>query len=69
MVNEDSIYIMEHTNEIERDYAGKYIAVHKNEVVATGRTIHEVYEITDKIGITDPLITYVPRAGEEMLLT
>lgn len=68
MVNEDSIYIMEHTNEIERDYAGKYIAVHKKKVIAIGRTVHEVYDITDKIGIIDPLITYVPKAGEEMLL-
>ena len=49
-------------------YAGKYIAIHGDKVVASGRTIHELYELTDKIGIKEPLVTYVPRAGEELLL-
>ena len=68
MTNAETMYIMQHASEIEEDYAGKYIAVHKDKVVAMGLAIHEVYEVTDRMGIKDPLITYVPKAGEEILL-
>ncbi len=68
MTTTETMYLIEHSSEIENEYAGKYIAIHENKVVAAGRTIHEVYEVTDKIGVKNPLITYVPRAGEELLL-
>ncbi len=68
MTSTETLYLIEHSGKIENEYAGKYIAIHENKVVAAGRTIHEVYEVTDKIGIMNPLITYVPKAGEELLL-
>jgi hypothetical protein len=68
MTSTETLYLIAHSSELENEYAGKYIAVHENKVVASGKTIHEVYEATDKIGIKDPLITYVPKAGEELLL-
>ena len=68
MSSTETLYLIEHSSEIENEFAGKYIAIHENKVVASGRTIHEVYELTDRIGINNPLITYVPRAGEELLL-
>ena len=68
MTSTETLYLISHSTELENEYAGKYIAVHENKVVASGKTIHEVYEATDKIGIKDPLITYVPKAGEELLL-
>jgi hypothetical protein len=68
MTSEETLYLIQHSHEIENEFAGLYIAVSGDKVIASGKTIHEVYEATDKMGVKDPLITYVPRAGEEMLL-
>ena len=68
MTSPETLYLLEHSSEIEDKYAGRYIAIHGDKVVAAGRTIHELYELTDKIGIREPLVTYVPRDGEELLL-
>jgi hypothetical protein len=68
MTSPETMYLLEHSSEIEDRYAGRYIAIHGDKIVAAGRTIHELYELTDKIGIKDPLVTYVPRDGEELLL-
>ena len=59
MTTTETMYLIEHSSVIEDEYAGKYIAVHNDKIIADGRTIHEVYEATDKLGIKDPLITYV----------
>ena len=69
MTNKETLYLMEHSRELEQGYSGKYIAVSGEKVVATGRTIHEVYEQTDEQGIEEPLVSYVPREGEEIRLT
>jgi hypothetical protein len=68
MTSAETLYLLQHSGEIELEFAGKYIAISENGVIASGQTIHEVYEVTDKMGIKDPLITYVPRVGEELLL-
>jgi len=68
MTSPETLYIIEHSDDIEQEFGGKYIAVHEKKILAAGRTIHEIYELTDKLGIRDPLVTYVPRAGEELLL-
>ena len=68
MTSTETLFLIQHSSEIEMEFAGKYIAISENKVIASGKTIHEVYEVVDKMGITDPLITYVPRQGEELLL-
>ena len=68
MTSAETLYLLQHSVEIENEFAGKYIAIFEDKVIASGQTIHEVYEVTDKMGIQDPLITYVPRIGEELLL-
>lgn len=68
MTSPETVYLLEHSSEIEDKYAGKYIAIHGDNVIVADRTIHELYELTDKLGIKEPLVTYVPRDGEELLL-
>jgi hypothetical protein len=68
MTSAETMYLIQHSGEIENEFAGKYIAIFQDKVIACGKTIHEVYETTDRMGVKDPLITYVPRAGEELLL-
>ena len=68
MNSTETLYLIQHSSEIENEFAGKYIAIFGDKVIASGKTIHEVYEVADKLGIEDPLITYVPKAGEELLL-
>jgi hypothetical protein len=68
MTSTETLYLIEHSSEIESEFAGLYIAISGERIIASGKTIHEVYETTDKMGIADPLITYVPRQGEELLL-
>jgi len=48
-------------------YAGKWIAVLKNKVVASGKTVKEVMEICEKKRIkAAPLVTKIPRPEENM---
>ena len=68
MPDAETMYLLRHTSEMERLYPGKYVAILGERLVATGDTIAEVYEKTDDLGITDPLVTYIPRADEEFLL-
>jgi hypothetical protein len=68
MTSPETLYLLQHSSEIENEFAGKYIAIFEDRVIASGKTIHEVYEVADGLGIKDPLITYVPRVGEELLL-
>ncbi|MBF0566065.1 MAG: hypothetical protein HQK89_12570 [Nitrospirae bacterium] len=44
-------------------YAGKYVAIRgfgEKDVVASGNTPDDVYQITDKAGINNPIVFYVP---------
>ena len=68
MVSKEMKYIMENKEALEDEHSGKYIAVHEEKVVATGKTIHEVYAIVEELKIENPLVTYMPRENEEALL-
>ncbi|MBU7027940.1 MAG: hypothetical protein HXS48_13475 [Theionarchaea archaeon] len=47
MVSKEMEYILKNKEALEKDYSGKYIAVHQEEIVASGRTIHEVYSAVE----------------------
>jgi hypothetical protein len=47
MVSREMKYIMENKEALEKERSGKYIAVHEEKVVATGKTIHEVYAVVE----------------------
>ena len=62
----ESEWISRHPDIIDK-YTGKWIAVLKDRVVASGDTIKEVNRELIKKGIAElPLITKVPRDDEEM---
>ena len=44
------------------------IAICKKKIVATGRTISDVYKTVKELKIKNPLVTYIPKEGEEALL-
>lgn len=68
MTSREMKYIVENREMLERDYSGRYIAVHGERVVAAGRTIHEVYAQLETSTISNPLVTYVPRENEVLLV-
>lgn len=68
MVSDDVMYLMENKGNLEKEYGGKYVAIYQKKIVAISKTIHEVYEELKKINVKNPLITYVPKEGEEALL-
>ena len=59
---------MENKETLEKEYSGKYVAVHEEKAVATGKTIHEVYAVVEELKIENPLVTYMPRENEEAFL-
>ncbi len=68
MPSEDMMYVLENKGKLEDEYSGKYVAIYKKKVVAVGRTVSEVYKIVKDIKIKNPLVTYIPKEGEEALL-
>lgn len=68
MMSEEVKYLIENRETLEKDHSGKYIAVHNGKIVTAGRTIHEVYDTLEELNISNPLVTYVPKEGEEALL-
>ena len=68
MKDRDHEWIIEHEKELEEKYTGKYVAVLDGKIVAVERTSLEAdkkgREKTKKI----PLVTYVPKKGEELVL-
>ena len=68
MTSNETLWIARNTQMLEKKYSGKYIAVAGNQVVASGRSVKEVFRTVDRKRIERPLITYVPRKGEEILL-
>lgn len=68
MPSEDMVYVLENEARLEEEYSGKYVAIWKNKVVAMGRTISEVYKAINEMKIKNPLVTYIPKEGEEALL-
>ena len=64
--NNESIWVSEHQKELAI-YAGKWIAVIDDKVVASGKNVQEVMELCKKIKVTSlPLVTKIPRQDEEM---
>jgi hypothetical protein len=58
----------DHPGELEK-HPGKWVAVVDEKIVAAGNTYTEVYrEVRKKFPDKMPLITYVPRRGEELLI-
>ena len=68
MVSEEMLYLINNREKLEKEQEGKYVAVYKDQIVAIGKTIHEVYDKVKAMKIKNPLIAYIPRKGEEALL-
>jgi len=68
MRDKDHEWIIEHEQELETKYSGKYVAVVDGTIVAVERTSLEAdkkgREKTKKL----PLVTYIPKSGEELVL-
>jgi len=62
------LFVLANEEKLEEEYSGKYIAIWKNKVIATGRTVSDVYKSVKKINVKNPLVTYIPKDGEEALL-
>ena|GEM_PF-1076806 len=64
--NKESMWVSKHQKALGI-YAGKWIAVIDNKVVAAGRNVKEVMELCKKKKLTKlPLVTKIPRKDEEM---
>ena len=68
MVSEELLYLIKNRKRLEAEQEGKYVAIHKDRIVAIGKTVHEVYEKLRDSNVKNPLVTYIPRKGEEALL-
>jgi hypothetical protein len=68
MVSDDVMYLMENKGDLEQKYGGKYVAIYHKKIVAISKTVHEIYNEIKKMDVKNPLVTYVPKAGEEALL-
>lgn len=55
------------TQDIQKKYAGKWIAIHKGEVLAAGDSVTEVMVVVEKLGLKElPEVVKVLRPDEEM---
>jgi len=68
MPSEELIFLMENKSDLEEEYPGRYVAVVKKKVVAVGRSVAEVYAALSNLKVKNPLVTYIPKEGEEALL-
>jgi len=68
MTSDETKWVARNTTLLEQKYSGKYIAVAGKQVVASGKTVKEVFKRVDRKRIEKPLITYVPKKGEEITL-
>ena len=61
-------WLVEHHMEAER-HTGRFIAILDQSIVVVGKTYYEVYQIAMKQHPGKiPLIIYVPKKGEELLI-
>ncbi|MBI2504763.1 MAG: hypothetical protein HYW07_16220 [Candidatus Latescibacteria bacterium] len=60
---EESTWVSEHQDELEK-YAGKWIAVWKDQVLASGHSVVEVMEKVAQQTSELPLVVKMPRKGE-----
>ena len=65
MPHEESIWLSEHQNELEQ-YSGKWIAVLKDKVVASGASVSEVMENAARKTRKLPLVIKVPMENEDL---
>ena len=68
MPSEEMLFLLENKAKLEEEYSGKYVAIWKEKVIAVGRTVSEVYKLVKDMKIANPLVTYMPKPGEEALL-
>ena len=68
MPSEDMMFVLDNKEKLEDEYSGKYVAIWKKKVVAVGRSVSEVYKIVRDMKVKNPLVTYIPKEGEEALL-
>lgn len=68
MPSEEMLFLLENKAKLEEEYSGRYIAIWRKKVVAVGRTVSEVYKLAKELKIANPLVTYMPKPGEEALL-
>lgn len=68
MPSEEMLFLLENKAKLEDEYSGKYVAIWKRKVIAVGRTVSEVYRLVKDMNIANPLVTYLPKPGEEALL-
>ena len=65
---EEHEWMIKNPSELQK-YAGRWIAVLKNKVIAHGRTFSDAYSKSKKLAPDAiPLITYVLKKGEELLI-
>lgn len=68
-VDEESRYLYGHSKELQGKYAGKYVAILGGKIIAVGNTFLEVHkEVENKSSGRLPLIAYIPKEEEELLL-
>ena len=59
-------WVAKHFDELVRNYAGKYIAVYRNKLIAVGNSYREVYQAAEKQGIEEPPLTMQVPALEDL---
>lgn len=65
MAQDESLWVSEHQEELEQ-YAGKWIAVWKDQILASGHSVVEVMEKAARHTAGLPLVIKVPRKGEDL---
>ncbi len=68
MRDKDHEWIIEHEKELEEKYLGKYIAIIDEKIVAIERTSLEADRKGREKSKKIPLVTYVPKRGEVLVL-
>jgi len=68
MKDRDHEWIIEHEKELEEKHAGKYVAIVDETIVAVERTSLEADRKGREKSKKIPLVTYVPKKGEELVL-
>lgn len=68
MPSEDMIFMLDNKEKLEDEHSGKYVAIWKKKVVAVGKSVSEIYKIVREMNVINPLVTYIPKEGEEALL-
>jgi hypothetical protein len=50
-------WVAKHFDELVKKYAGRFIAVYRNKLVAVGNSYKEVYSAAERQGIQEPPLT------------